>query len=301
MSTRLDTWLMDGPHHAALRDGTVEVAGAELAHSDVSPYTEAFKAMARELAFDVCELSLGTYLTARERGAAFTALPVLPVTGFYGWRIERNVEAVSAPGDLAGQRVGIRNLTVTPGIWARGTLRRDYGLDLDSITWVCADPEHLPAAADIYGPNVVPAETFEDLFPRLVSGDLVAGLPGSNLSGTQDPKVAPLFPDALDLQRQYYRTTGVIQPFTAIVVKDSVLDDPQMAQALVDAFAAAKACHPDPPAEVTAVTGGDGLGYGFSASERALDELLDVCAVLGVLRRRYTVGELFLELEPAGQ
>ena len=48
------------------------------------------------------------------------------------------------PKDLEGRKVGVnRGYTVTTGLWARGVLQSEYGVDLNKITWVPTDDEHV--------------------------------------------------------------------------------------------------------------------------------------------------------------
>ena len=41
-----------------------------------------------------------------------------------------------APNGLEGKRIGIRSYTQTTGIWVRGILQHEYGVDLNKVTWV---------------------------------------------------------------------------------------------------------------------------------------------------------------------
>src|SRR6266702_4815187 len=139
---RLRTVTRTSPWNAALKDGRVEPRGCTLAFEEVQPITKAFRVMSRELAYDVCEMAATTYFVARDHGKPFTALPVFLTRGLH----HRAVLA-REPGDpkqLEGRRVGVnRGYTVTTGVWARGILSSEYGVDLDSITWVCSDDEHV--------------------------------------------------------------------------------------------------------------------------------------------------------------
>ena len=52
--------------------------------------------------------------------------------------------ASRTPKDLEGRKVGVnRGYTVTTGLWARGILQSEYGVDLDKITWIPTDDEHV--------------------------------------------------------------------------------------------------------------------------------------------------------------
>ncbi|MFL5970737.1 MAG: ABC transporter substrate-binding protein, partial [Gaiellaceae bacterium] len=51
-------------NNAALKDGTVAPRTCTLAFVEVDPLIRAFREMVRELAYDVCELAITTYLCA---------------------------------------------------------------------------------------------------------------------------------------------------------------------------------------------------------------------------------------------
>ena len=122
----------------ALKDGTVTPAGFSLKFEEIPVLVKGFRRMVRSLEFDVSEMALTTYLTAREHGVAFTALPVFLVRGFHHGAIRYNTRSgIRGPNDLEGRRVGVnRGYTVTTGVWARGILATEYGVDLGRVTWV---------------------------------------------------------------------------------------------------------------------------------------------------------------------
>ena len=90
-------------------------------------------------------MALTTYLTAREHGVAFTALPIFLVRGFHHGAILYNTRSgIRTPADLEGRRVGVnRGYTVTTGVWARGILATEYGVDPGRVTWVLSGREHV--------------------------------------------------------------------------------------------------------------------------------------------------------------
>ena len=54
------------------------------------------------------------------------------------------MSGIRTPKDLEGRKVGVnRGYTVTTGLWARGILQSEYGVDLNKITWVPTDDEHV--------------------------------------------------------------------------------------------------------------------------------------------------------------
>jgi 4,5-dihydroxyphthalate decarboxylase len=142
---KLTTALQTLGHTAALKDGSVPLEGFELEWLEVSPIIQAFRRMVRGLEFDVSEMALTTYLTARAYHKPFTALPVFLVRGFHHGAILYNKKlGTRNPKDLEGRRVGVsRGYTVTTGVWARGILQHEFGVDLERITWVLSGDEHV--------------------------------------------------------------------------------------------------------------------------------------------------------------
>src|ERR1700704_2896002 len=151
-----------------LIDGTIEPAGFSLTFADVPVLVQGFGRGGRTLEFHVSEMALTTYLTAREHGVAFTALPIFLVRGFHHGAILYNTRSgIRTPADLEGRRVGVnRGYTVTTGVWARGILATEYGVDLQRVTWVLSGHEHV----DTYvpPPNVEPAGQGTDLAAMLI-------------------------------------------------------------------------------------------------------------------------------------
>src|SRR4051812_18310004 len=150
--------------------------------------------MCRELPYDVTEMAATTYLVAREHGKPFTALPVFLTRGFH----HRAVLA-REPGDprqLEGTRVGVnRGYTVTTGVWARGILASEYGVDLDRVTWVRSDEEHVA--------EYEPPANVEDLAEgeQLTDFDAVVG-------DVKSPELVPLLADADEAALRYLRRHG---------------------------------------------------------------------------------------------
>ena len=188
-------------NNAALKDGTVRVAGHELEFEEVPVLVRAFRRMVRELAWDVSEMAFTTYLCARAHGTRFTALPVFLVRGFHHGAIVRGRDgAIGEPRDVEGRTVGVnRGYTVTTGVWARGILARDYGVALDRVTWARSGDEHVAA----YEPpaNVVSLPEGSDLPAMVAAGELPAAV-GITADG------AGLVPVIDDPEAAAHRATG---------------------------------------------------------------------------------------------
>lgn len=306
---------MTGPHltcvtrtqgnNQALKDGTVTPEGFTWAFEEVPVLVHAFRRMVRALEFDVCEMAFTTYLCARAHGKRFTALPIFLVRGFHHGAIVHNTRAgIARPADLEGRRVGVnRGYTVTTGVWARGILASDYGVDLDRITWVLSGDEHV---AEYRPPgNVVPMPPGESLEHLVSTGELAAAIGVS----VDHPDVAPLIPDARQVGIQALAERGLYPINHLVVVRDDVLAaHPKVAVAVFDAFAEAKRQYvarlrdgaiaaPTPTdvmyRQVLETTGADPLPYGIAPNRPMIELLIDHAVRQRILDRRPTVAELF--------
>src|SRR5581483_6077449 len=115
-----------------------------------------------------------TYLQGREFGEPFTAIPVFPLRAFPHGTILYNVNAgVNSPKDLEGKRVGVRAYAGTAGVWARGLLQSEYGVDPSKITWVINDNEHIP---EYQNPPNVELIKGANLGEMLTTGEIAAGI-----------------------------------------------------------------------------------------------------------------------------
>src|SRR5689334_15966953 len=82
-------------HFAAIKDGSISPEGASLEQVEVTPIINAFRRMCRELEFDVCEMAITTYLTAKSYGLPFTAIPVFPLRALHPRAITYNVTSAT--------------------------------------------------------------------------------------------------------------------------------------------------------------------------------------------------------------
>ena len=281
--------------NAALKDGRVAPAGCSFEFEEVDPLIRAFRRMVREQAYDVCELAITTYMCAREHGKRFTALPIFLVRGFHHGAILANRRVVREPKDLEGKRVGVnRGYTVTTGVWARGILAQEHGVDLDSVTWVLSGDEHVAEYEP--PPNVVPVDEGRDVGKLLACGELAAAIGVA----VDHEDVAPLIPDSTEAGLRALRERGHYPINHLVVVRDDLLDEhPDLARAVFDAFEQAKDAYvqggPLEPAHarVRDVLGGDPLPYGLEPNRAVIEELLDHAVAQRILRRRPSVEELF--------
>jgi 4,5-dihydroxyphthalate decarboxylase len=248
--------------------------------------------MCRELAYDVCEMAATTYFVAREHGKPFTALPIFLTRGFHHRAVVAR-ERVD-PRSLEGERVGVnRGYTVTTGVWARGILATRHGVDLDSITWVRSDVEHVA--------EYEPPENVEDLEPGRELGEAVlAGELAAAVGDVKTPGLVPLLANANEAAEREARERRTWPVNHLVVVKDEVLAaEPEVARGLFDTFERAKDLYVQSGeleplhARAAELVGGDPLPYGVEPNRAVLDELLDHAFAQRILARRPSVDELF--------
>ncbi len=302
--TALKTVTRTRGNNAALKDGTVAPAGFRFDFEEVPMLVHAFRRMVRELEFDVCEMALTTYLCAREHGVRLTALPIFLVRAFHHGAIVHNIEfGVRSPKELEGKRVGVnRGYTVTTGVWARGILQEEYGVDLSKITWVLSGDEHVQDYEP--PPNVVPIEPGKTMEQMLGTGELAAAI---NIK-TDDAKLEPLIPNALEAGIAAFKSRGHYPINHLIAVRDEVLDaHPGMAAAVFNAFAEAKNLYLErlregrikKPASEDQLhirmmeIAGDPLPYGIAPNRAILENLIAHATTQEILRKPTEIESVF--------
>src|SRR6478752_5401652 len=104
----------------------------------------AFPQMIEKDEFDIGEIAIVTYLQAKCAGKPLVILPAVNLGRFlFNTIFVSPTSKLRSPKDLEGCTIGIRSYTQTTGVWVRGMLRREYGIDPDKIRWACFDPPHL--------------------------------------------------------------------------------------------------------------------------------------------------------------
>ncbi|HVR78644.1 MAG TPA: ABC transporter substrate-binding protein [Acidimicrobiia bacterium] len=237
---RLRTVIRAQRNNQALIDGTITPKGFAFDFVEVPVLIQGFRRMVRGLEFDVSEMAFTTYLCAREHGVRFTALPVFLVRTFHHGATLHNVHSgVEEPKDLEGRRVGVnRGYTVTTGVWARGILADEYGVDLSEVRWLRSGDEHV--AEWVPPPNVGDIPEGKDLPDMLAAGELAAAV---NIT-IDHRDVRPLIPEPDRAAFDALRQRGHYPINHLLVVRDDLLEaHPGLATALFEAFAEAKSLY----------------------------------------------------------
>lgn len=288
----LHSAIADYPHIAALKDGRVGADRIRFEWETVEPITRAFRRQVRTGDFDLCEIALTTHAQAHAHGKGITALPVVVMRGFHHAALLCPADSpLRGPGDLIGKRVGVRAFSQTTGIWVRGILLDEYGVDHRAITWVTSEDAHVQEYAD--PPNVVRIAPGQDLAAMLLNGEIDAGIA---LAGLDASKVRPVIPDADAAAAAWYRKTGAYPVNHILCVRDSLLAaDPFLAGRLFGLCQDAKAAATRPSAEerYRDLIGGDPLPYGLEANRAGIELCLRYAAEQGLIPRAYRPEALF--------
>src|SRR5438128_3754474 len=270
----------------------IKAAGANLGRLNLSfveveQIVPMMRRMCRGLEFDICEMAFTTYLCARAAGLPFTAIPVFVTRNSRHWAVFINSKSgIKGPTDLEGRKVGVnRGYTVTTGLWARGILHSEYGVDLNKVTWIPTDDEHVAGFAAPQ--NVDYRFRGAKMRDLLLSGEIDAAI---GEVAVDVPEIKPLIPDAQNAAFGYFRKTGIYPINHGLVVKNSVLKEaPWIADELYRAFMAAKAEYLksldmasnlgapatswDKAAKVNADVVGDPYPFGIEPNRKALEAM----------------------------
>lgn len=289
-ATTLKTNLADYPVTKAIKEGrvrsdlvTLDCCGPKEAHNG-------FKAMLRENAYDCGELAIVTYLQAKAYGKPYVLLP-LPISGRFQHHCAGfNKELYDLkPKDIEGKKVGVRTYAQTTGLWVRGILQHEYGVDLNKVTWMTTGDGHLAEYTD--PSNCVRLPKGSDIGQMMLDGELAATLQGVDLP--KDPRVQRLIPDAMNVAKAWFAREQVVPINHMFVVhQDISKKHPEVVREifrmLVESRNLTEGGLPDPFPPV-----------GLAANRKGLQLAIDWAYEQKIIPNKMTVDELFDETTAA--
>ena len=285
-SVTLSALLGDYPVTRALREGAIGSPRVRLDVADVPSVAPAFKRVVRDLAFDVAELAIVTFLLAKAHGKPLVLLPAVVLGRFqHPYLVYNRERGPLSPGELAGRRVGIRSYSVTTVTWLRGILADDWGVDLDRIAWVTFEEPHVAEFKD--PPTVERAAPGKTLVGMLLAGEVDAAVLGEGVPA--DPRIVPLIPDPAAAARAWRDKHDPIQVNHLVAVTASLSQRrPDAVEEVYRLLAESKRLAPPPaPGEP------DTTPFGVEANRRNLEIIIDHVHRQRLIPRRFTVDELF--------
>jgi 4,5-dihydroxyphthalate decarboxylase len=303
----------------ALFDGRVAIDGVDPVFMLLSPEEMFFRAF-RHVDFDICELSLSSFVLRTASGTnPYVGVPVFLSRAFrHSAIVVRTDRGLDEPADLRGRRIGTPEYQLTACVWARALLEDEFGVTPADITWIRGGMEQagriekidlaLPAGVRI---DSAPAD--RTLSSMLEAGE-IDGIIGPRLPSCferGDPRVDWLFRDPTRAAADYYRRTGIFPIMHLLGIRRELAErHPWLPATVAKAFGQAKAYALAQLADTSAtkvtlpfveeqlrsarrLMGGDYWSYGVEANRKVLDTFLRHHHAQGLSPRRVTVEELF--------
>ncbi len=282
---RLRTHLGDRTNTHGILTGGIASPLVELDICGPKGVAQGFKPLVRDGAFEVSELSIMTYLQAKSYGKPLVLVPAVVLGRFqHVFLACRSDFGDAHPRALEGRRVGIRSYTVTTVTWARAILSRQYGVDVDKITWVAYEDSHLAEFRDPANVERIDlaGRSLEQL---LIDGDVDAAVLGREVG---DPRLRTLFPDPKQAAQEWYDRFGTLQLNHLFVVNTALSQQrPDVVRAIYDMLYRAKQAAPKTE------LGLDVLPFGVANTRRHLQCAIDCAFEQNIIPRRYDADELF--------
>jgi 4,5-dihydroxyphthalate decarboxylase len=303
--------------HLALFDGSIQVAGANLTVLEVGQShplkhgQDRHERMLQKREFDICELSLSSYLMAKSRSMPFTAIPVFPRRLFSLSQMWVNVDAgISSPADLPGKRVGLSTFQTTLSVLAKGDLQSEYNVAWRTIDWVVSKDEAVPfkPEAGVHIELLAPGKKMGVLLEQGEIAALMVPHPPSQALD-RSKKIRRLFADPKQEEIQYFQKNGYYPIMHVVAFRDNILKrDPALAMNVMRAFDEAKqACksyYDDPNwsrfvwgrhlfEEERKAFGDDPWPHGVQKNRANLQRFIDYSDDQGLLDKKLDVDELF--------
>ncbi len=303
----------------ALMDGTVRPDGIDINYLNM-PVEETFFRMARFREFDVAEMSLSSYtVSLNSETKPFIAIPVFPSRFFRHSCIYINRKAgIHEPKDLIGKRVGTPEYQMTAPVWIRGILSDHYGVPVDGCHYFIGGEEEPNRIEKITldlpkNIKVEPIGPDKTLARMLRDGEIDAFYTARKPStfNTAPDRVGRLFENFVEVEREYYRTTGIFPIMHTVVIRRDIYKKNRwVAQSLNKAFIEAQRLTYDDLKETAALKamlpwahahiedairdmGEDYWSYGFEKNRDTLDIFLRYHHEQGLSKRRLTPEDLF--------
>ncbi len=285
---RLRTNLADSQLSNALKKGEV---GSDLVGFDFcGPATanQGFKPMVREGAFDAGELAVVTYMQALDYGKPLVLIPATMVGRFqHQFFVCRKERAPMDPRSLEGRKVAVRSYTQTTGVWVRGVLQDEYGVDLSKLKWLCWDDPHLAEYTD-------PADLVErapkdgpSLNELALSGAVDAVIPAADLLAHPDMRTVIENPDETGRRWGEKYGCGHINHMFA-VHRDLPRERPEVVREIFRVLAESKAKAGLPKAGEI-----DQLPFGVEACRKSLELVARYAYEQKIVKKLYRVEDLF--------
>jgi len=312
-------------------DGTVPIEGVEL----VPTYSDPSETFWRQLSFqefEISEMSISSYLAARDHGADMVMLPIFPSRRFFHTGHSYHVDSgIKGPSDLKGKRVGVGEYQQTASLWFRGVMEHDFGVSQFDIDWYMERTEELShGGATGFTPmegikfHRIPAD--KSLASMLVNKELDCATVGRAFSREWNiidrsttirasdgdwSKVKPLFPNLREEATRFVKAHGFVPanhgyairgdiyrkyPWVAFNFFKACLEAKKVAaDRLSDQVPSALFFGPEFQRMTRDAVGEDPFGYGVKANRDMLETAVSYSFEQGFIKEKPKIEDLFAE------
>ncbi len=189
---------------AAAAEAAAGESGTPLERLDVSPVHKASRGFLNDRQPDVCEIAIVTLLQAVAYGKPIVLLPITALARFQHQTLVTCADL--AVGDVEGRSVGVRSWSQTTGVWMRGFLSGQYGVDLRKVNWIVYEGGHVDEYTDPEWVSRAPEG--EKLQKDFLGGKLDYGIMGNELPS--DERIRTAIPHAYDVAAQWSADKGFV-------------------------------------------------------------------------------------------
>jgi len=264
--------------------------------------------------FDICEMSVSSYLTAKSRGLDYTATPVFPRRLFSQNHMFVSTKAgIDKPADLIGRKVCCRSFQTTMSVLAKGDLAFEYGVPWQELDWQTMSAELIDwPGREAAGLTLIDELSAPD---ALIKGDLAMMIhphpPRRLLEGLREGSVRRLFPDTKEECARYFKKYGDYPIMHLLVYKQEIADNhPDLPRALINTWEDSKkqaaAFYEDPGyselafarnnfEEEQALFAADIWPSGLAANRASIERFMKYLTDQTLIDAPYAVEELFHE------
>src|SRR5262245_30941674 len=247
-SVHLTLAVVDYEHVREIAQGNVRADVIRLTPLIFPSIEEITFRFTKNLEWDVSELSFGKYISLTSQGTApMVAIPVFPSrvhrhSAIYV-RADRGIKTTK---ELEGRTVGIPEWAQTAGIYVRGFLAEEYGVDLGKIRWLQAGVDEPgrteKVALKLPGSIRYEARPDTSLSAMLLSGEVDAVISARTPDAfARDDRVVRLFPNYRAEEERFFRKTGIFPIMHLITIRKTVFEQhPWIAMNLFKMFDEAK-------------------------------------------------------------
>jgi 4,5-dihydroxyphthalate decarboxylase len=287
MTLTLPTNLADYPSTQAMKEGKVTSPLVTLDYCGPKSASSGFKDMIRRDVYLAGELAIVTYLQAKIYDKPYILLPfaVSGRTQHHCIGYNRELGPLS-PKDIEGRKVGVRSYAQTTGLWVRGILSRDYGVDVNKVEWMTIVDGHLTEYTD--PANCTRLPTGASLADMMFTGEIAAALMGNEMP--KDDRIATLIPNAMDEGAAWTRREGYIPINHMFVIhKDHASHDVQR-----EIFRMLQESREAAPDTVQAKL----PPVGLAGNRKGIEAAIDLALEQKIIPRRLSLDELFAGVAP---